>query len=149
MAQALRTNLAASFDSTTRDRVPALAGIAGGALVVVGAWLPWFSLYAGLHPLRGTSALNGQLLVAGGLAAVLIGLGLLIPSRRALRWPLGGLGLSLTLFTTWILLGVPATYRAMQENPLLVARLGPGLIVVMLGALLISAGGVLTARRGA
>lgn len=119
----------------------AAGGVAalGGALIVAGAWFPWFSLYAGLHPLRGITAINGRLLVIGGAAAAALGLALLVRDDRRLRTMLGCLGGGLLGFATWILVGVPATYRAMQQNPMLVARIGPGLFVVLLGALLVVA----------
>lgn len=115
------------------------AAALGGALIVAGAWLPWFSLYAGLHPLRGITGLNGRLLLAGGAAAAVVGLALLVRDDRRRRGLLGSLGVGLAVFSAWLLLGVPTTYRTMQENPMLVARIGPGLFVVLLGALLVVA----------
>ena len=128
--------------SALRDLAKHAAGGAaafGGALIVAGAWLPWFSLYAGLHPLRGISALNGRILLAGGAVALLMGLALLVRDHRRLRRLLGALGIGLALFAAWILMGVPETYRTMQENPMLVARVGPGLFVAMFGALIVVA----------
>src|SRR5207249_75574 len=48
------------------ERLVAAAALVGGALVAAGAFLPWLSLFAGLHPLRGVIGLNGRLLAAGG-----------------------------------------------------------------------------------
>ncbi len=122
--------------------------MAGGMLVILGTWLPWFTLYAGLHPLRGIAGLNGRLLAAAGLLAAAFSVMMLTNPRPAWRWALGALGLVTTLFSTWILAGVPATYRTMQENPLLVAQTGPGLWVVLCGALLVMAGAI-TSSSGA
>lgn len=147
--QVLHASLAPQRSVVRGEAMPRVIGIAGGTLVVVGSWLPWFTLYAGLHPLRGITGLNGQLLAAGGLLAAVVSVMLLTKPRRTLHWLLGGLGLCLALFTAWILAGVPATYRAMQENPLLVAQTGPGLWVVLGGALLVVTSAVISARRGA
>lgn len=129
-----------------RDFVAGAAAACGGVLIVAGAWLPWFSLYAGLHPLRGITALNGRLLLAGGVVAALMGLALLVRDDRRLRWLLAGLGIGLSVFAAWILFGVPATYRTMQENPMLVARIGPGLFVALLGALIVVAAPLIKPR---
>lgn len=147
--QILRASLAPQRSVVRGDAMSGVIGIAGGTLVIVGSWLPWFTLYAGLHPLRGITGLNGQLLAAGGLLAAVASVMLLTKPRRSLHWLLGSLGLCLTLFTAWILAGVPATYRAMQENPLLVAQLGPGLWVVLGGTLLIAAGASVKTKRDA
>ncbi len=147
--QVLRASLAPQRSVVRGEAMSGVIGIAGGTLVIVGSWLPWFTLYAGLHPLRGITGLNGKLLAASGLLAAFVGLLLLMKPRRALHWLLCSLGLCLTLFTAWILAGVPATYRAMQENPLLVAQLGPGLWVVLGGTLLIAAGASIKTKRDA
>lgn len=145
----LRASLAPQRSVICGEAMSGVIGIAGGTLVMVGSWLPWFTLYAGLHPLRGITGLNGQLLAAGGLLAAGVSVMLLMKPRRALHWILGGLGICLALFTAWILAGVPATYRAMQENPLLVAQRGPGLWVVLGGALMVMSSTVVSARRDA
>jgi hypothetical protein len=147
--QVLRASLAPQRSVVRGEAMSGVIGMAGGTLVIVGSWLPWFTLYAGLHPLRGITGLNGQLLAAGGLLAAVVSVMLLTKPRRSLHWLLGSLSLCLTLFTAWILAGVPATYRAMQENPLLVAQLGPGLWVVLGGTLLIAAGASIKTKRDA
>lgn len=147
--QVLRASLAPQRSVVRGEAMSGVIGIAGGTLVIVGSWLPWFTLYAGLHPLRGVTGLNGKLLAAGGLITALVSLTMLMQPRRALHWLLCSLGLCLTLFTAWILAGVPATYRAMLENPLLVAQLGPGLWVVLGGTLLIAAGASVKTKRDA
>ncbi len=52
--------------TNARERLVAVAAVVGGALIATGAFLPWLSLFAGLHPLRGVIGLNGRLLAAGG-----------------------------------------------------------------------------------
>src|SRR5437870_11844482 len=55
------------------ERRFALAAVAGGALLAIGAFLPWLTLYAGLHPLRGVIGLNGRVLAAGGAVRLVAG----------------------------------------------------------------------------
>src|SRR3989442_10779266 len=55
------------------ERYVASAAVAGGALVAIGAFLPWLTLYAGLHPLRGVIGLNGRVLAAGGAVCLVAG----------------------------------------------------------------------------
>jgi len=45
--------------------------ISGGLIVILGTWLSWFSLFAGLQPYRGVDVLNGRLLSAGGGLSIL------------------------------------------------------------------------------
>src|SRR3989442_14869602 len=55
------------------ERYVASAAVAGGALLAIGAFLPWLTLYAGLHPLRGVIGLNGRVLAAGGAGCLVAG----------------------------------------------------------------------------
>src|SRR2546425_1835672 len=55
------------------ERYVASAAVAGGALLAIGAFLPWLTLYAGLHPLRGVIGLNGRVLAAGGAVCLVAG----------------------------------------------------------------------------
>src|SRR5437763_12291951 len=52
----------------------ALAAVAGGAMMATGAFLPWLTLFAGLHPLRGVIGLNGRVLAAGGAVCLVAGI---------------------------------------------------------------------------
>ena len=121
--------------------VAALGAAAGGALLALGAWLPWITLYGGLHPMRGTMGLYGQAIFAAGIAAV-AGAGIL--GRRPHQ---GGLLLLLAAtgaaaFLGWLLeRGLPAQLALMRENPFLVAGAGPGPRVALAGALLLMAAG--------
>src|SRR5207249_12178032 len=64
--------MATSIRNAPERLVPA-AALVGGALVAAGAFLPWLSLFAGLHPLRGVIGLNGRLLAAGGGVCLVAG----------------------------------------------------------------------------
>jgi hypothetical protein len=113
--------------------------IAGGAIVILGTWLPWFSLYAGLQPYRGLNVLNGRLLAAGGVLTIFAGVWFLRRSGRRLRWGIGLFGFAMLAFASWSLVQLLTLYRELSTDPMMVAKLGPGLIVVLLGALVIFA----------
>ena len=123
-----------------RDVLGALVAIGGGALIVVGALLPWMSLFAGLHRYSGIDGLYGRLALAGGALALATGLmALLHPRpRRSLRSSVGVLGVALTVFASWILIGLRSTTHALGRHPLLLARPGPGPVVVFAGALVLA-----------
>src|SRR2546425_8144040 len=75
------------------ERYVASAAVAGGALLAIGAFLPWLTLYAGLHPLRGVIGLNGRVLAAGGAGCLVAGgrgLGGAPPGGRGGGWVVGG-----------------------------------------------------------
>jgi len=115
----------------------AAGAISGGVLVIVGAWLSWFSLFAGLQPYRGVDVLNGRLLAGCGALSVLAGVAFLWRSSSRLRWGIGLLGFVLLAFASWTLVQLVIMYRQLYTDPMIVPRFGPGLIVVVVGALLI------------
>src|SRR5262245_21313699 len=82
--------------------------------------------------------LYGRLLFAGGALALAGGVAILVRSNPWLRPGVGGLGLLLALFTSWLLLGLRSTTRRLGGHPLLIARPGPGLFVALVGALVIA-----------
>lgn len=77
---------------TRRRRLIGALATVGGALMVIGTLLPWFSLLAGLQSYSGLEGLNGWLLIAGGGASSLAGLVFLVRGTPALRWGIGLLG---------------------------------------------------------
>lgn len=121
-----------------RDRLGAALATCGGCALVAGALLPWMSLFAGLQRYAGVAGLNGRLLLAGGVAAIVGGAAMLVRPRRPLRLALGGLGLLLAAFALRLLLELRATVHALAHHPLLLARSGSGLFVAFAGALLVT-----------
>src|SRR5512140_713842 len=120
---------------TACDRRWALPAVAGGVIVAVGAVLPWMSLFAGLHSYSGITGLYGRLVLAGGAVSAIGGIALLIRPDPRLRVAIGVQGAALTLFAAWVLLGLRSTTRQLDQHAFLVPRAGPGVFVVLLGAL--------------
>ncbi|HEU5237611.1 MAG TPA: hypothetical protein VFU37_10745 [Pyrinomonadaceae bacterium] len=113
--------------------------IAGGLIVILGAWLSWFSLFAGLQPYRGVDVLNGRLLAGGGVVSILAGVRFLRHGGIRLRWGIGLLGFALLAFASWSLFQLLILYRQLSADQMMVARLGSGLIFIIVGSLLIFA----------
>jgi hypothetical protein len=113
--------------------------VVGGVIIVAGTWLSWFSLFAGLQPYRGIDVLNGRLLACGGLLSILAGIGLFRRYSLRLRWGIGLLGFALLAFASWSLLQLLVTYRQLSADLFVFVRMGPGLEVVVAGALIIFA----------
>ena len=117
--------------------VGGLGVIFGGALVMLGAWVPWLTMFAGQQRYGGLIGLYGRLLFVGGALAVLAGFGHVRRDGRALRRCTALLGLVLLAFTTWLLAGLLGMVRS-GLDAMLVARPGPGLFLALLGALLVT-----------
>ena len=111
----------------------------GGALVCLGTALPWMSFFAGLQALSGLVGLYGRILFASGAVAVLSGMAMLRRRSPRLLAGTGVLGISQTLFVVWLLFGLHSTLRELGPHAMLLARPGPGLLVALSGALLVSA----------
>jgi hypothetical protein len=122
--------------ASSQERLVASAAVVGGALIAIGAFLPWLSLFAGLHPLRGVIGLNGRVLAGGGVVCFLVGVRCW--QRPALQWQraVAALGCALTGFAIWLTIQLLITYRQLRGNPMLVPRLGPGLFLALVGSLL-------------
>jgi hypothetical protein len=124
-----------------------MAALGGGALVMLGAWLPWLTLFAGLRRYGGLIGLHGRILFAGGALAIVAGIGALRTRRVWIHWGTSLLGLALVGFTWWLLVGLVGTLRH-GLGDLLVPRAGPGLFVALLGAALVMIGPVILLVRG-
>ncbi len=110
-----------------------------GSVSTAGTLLPWFTLFAGLQGYAGVTGLYGRLLLGGGVLAAAGGVGPLFTHRPALTWVPGAIGLVLLGFSIWLLSGLLDLHRQLLENPMLVARLGPGLFVSLGGAVVLAA----------
>jgi hypothetical protein len=113
--------------------------IGGGVIVILGTCLSWFSLFAGLKPFRGLDVLNGRLLAGAAVFSILAGLWFFRRGGLALRWGIGLLGFALLAFASWSLFQLLIMYRQLSADPMMLAKLGPGLIFVVVGSLLIFA----------
>jgi hypothetical protein len=108
---------------------------AAGAAVIVGATLPWLTVFNGLRSYSGLAGLNGRVLAAGGAAAILIGVWYGVRGRTSLRYAIGALGFALAIFSAYLLTQLLVTYRSLQG--MFVPALGPGVFVAAGGALLL------------
>src|SRR3989442_15653705 len=130
-----------------RERLVASAAVASGMLIALGAFLPWLSLFAGLHPLRGVIGLNGRLLAAAGAVCLVAGVRYWQRPARGLQRAVAVLGWVLTPFATYLAVQLFNSYRELRANPMLVPRLGPGLFLALLRSLLAAATALPSSRR--
>lgn len=107
---------------------------------MAGALLPWMTLLAGLHPLRGIIGLNGKVVFAVGAAAFLAGLLLVVRPVRSpvLMTAIGLAGVSMTVAAAWLMSVMQAMQADLARNPMTLAQPGPGLLVVGMGAVILS-----------
>ncbi len=114
------------------------AAITGGVLVLIGAFRPWLSTFAGLIAYPGVTGTNGRVLAGAGAAVVAIGIGYALRGGRRLRWALGGAGFGLVTFCAYLLIQLRATIDSLS-NTMAFARAESGLYVAAAGALLVFA----------
>ena len=122
--------------------------VIGGAMIAGGALLPWFSFFAGLHPVAGVAGLNGRLLLAGGLLVMLAGGAFLLRGGRWTHRAIGWAGVLLAGTSGVLLVRLFRAHEQLSANPMMFAQLGPGLFVSAAGALVVAAT-LLVGRRGA
>jgi peptidoglycan/LPS O-acetylase OafA/YrhL len=108
---------------STRIERPEAAALAGGALVMLGACLPWLTLFAGMQQYSGLIDTHGQILFAGGVLAMLSSVGIQRTDKRGMRWATVLLGLALLGVNLW-----------------LVSEPSPGLLVSWVGIALLILG---------
>jgi hypothetical protein len=122
----------------------ALAG-AGGALVMLGAWLPWLTLFAGLQAYGGLIGLHGRILFGGGVLATIAGIAMVRTRRVWIQQATILLGCCLLGFDGWLLAGLLETLH--RGDAMLVPRPGPGLFVALLGITLVLLGPAIALTR--
>jgi hypothetical protein len=111
---------------------------------MLGAWLPWLTMFAGLQQYGGLIGVHGHVLFAGGALAMVASLG---TGRRWIQWGTALLGLALLGFTSWLLVGLVGMLQH-GLSAMLVPRAGPGLFVSLLGAAFVSIGPAIVLARG-
>jgi hypothetical protein len=132
---------------SARIERPEVAALLGGALVMLGAWLPWLTMFAGLQQYSGLIGVHGRILFVGGALAIVAGIGTLRTRRRWIRSGTALLGFTLLGFIGWLLAGLAGMLHH-DLSGMLVPRAGPGLFVSLLGAALVSIGPVIAPARG-
>ncbi len=116
-------------------RVPAgLGAVAGGAVLITGAFLPWVTTFAGLIAFPGVRGGNGRILA--GLGAIIVAAGLYHALRGGpwSRWLAGLAGFAATGFCGFLLLQLAASLRSLSTDSMVAARSGPGLWVCAAGS---------------
>lgn len=119
---------------------PGLPLILGGSAVMIGAVLPWMTLLAGLHSLRGIIGLNGKIFFGLGALCFVAGVVLIIrPAGAAsVTAAFGLVGAAMTVAAAWLISGMQAMQTEMSINPMTLAQPGPGLLVAAVGAVMVS-----------
>jgi len=113
-----------------------LSGLAAGAVMITGAFLPWVFTFAGLIGIPGVRGSNGRILAAAGAVIALAGLVHLLRGGRASRWLIGLGGFLATGFSGFLLLQLAASMRSLSTDSMVAARSGPGLWVAAAGSAL-------------
>ena len=122
------------------------AAFFGGSLVMLGAWLPWLTLFAGLQRYGGLIGIYGRVLFAGGALVIITTIAALRTHRTWIRQATALLGLGLLAFNGWLLMGLMGTLHH-GVSAMLVPRAGPGLFVSFLGAVLVASGPLIVLVR--
>jgi hypothetical protein len=99
------TNTYLFFDVRRIER-PEFAALLGGTLVMLGAWLTWLTMFAGLQQYGGLIGVHGHILFAGGALAIIGSIGTLRTRRRQIRSGTALLGVTLLGFNWWLLVGL-------------------------------------------
>ena len=116
-----------------------ILALVGATLVAVGVTLPWLTFFAGLQPITALGTPNGTLLFIGAAVAGTLALVTMLRGGRWARRGLTVLGIVLTAFSAYLVVGLVTIYRDVSVDPLVVAQIGPGLVVVGVGALAVLA----------
>ena len=126
--------------------------LAGGALAILGSFLPWISATAGLSGTISRSGIeaggDGIITIAVGLLAVLFGIARLARPGRDHAAQLGGLvtGVALVLMSALEVDGVNSRVVALRASDGIFASAGSGLYVIALGGVLSTIGSLMGLR---
>ena len=113
-----------------------LTGLAAGAIMITGAFLPWVTTFAGLIGIAGVRGSNGRILAAAGAVIALAGLVHLLRGDRWSRWLIGIAGFLATGFSGFLLLQLAASLRSLSTDSMVAGQAGPGLWVTAAGSAL-------------
>jgi hypothetical protein len=113
--------------------------ISGGALLILGATLPWLTLYAGLQQYSGMIGAFGWIVCGAGVIAIAMGILSLRGRPSWVEKTSAMLGLVLIAFAAWLFQGLHEITQR-PDAVMLVPRPGPGLYVVLTGAIVIALG---------
>ena len=116
----------------------ASAAVLGGGMIAAGTLLPWLSFFAGLHPVRGVAGLNGRFLLAAGLGITIAGAASVAWGGYRFRRVIGGVGMLLTGICLVLLVRLFLAHEQLAANPMMVARIGPGLFLSTIGAVIVA-----------
>src|SRR5439155_9402342 len=105
------------------------AALVGGVLLVVGSFLPWLRLFAGIDSYSGESGTYGRVLVAGGIASCLVAALYLARPERRFRLTLEAIGFCLAAVSAWVVYQLFATYQELKADPMLLASLASGVFI--------------------
>ena len=132
---------------TPRLRHPAgLAVLAGGALMAVGAFLPWLSVFQGLQTISGIEGPSGRALAILGAVAVIAGGVFSVRGGRRLGLGIAIGGAAAAAYAGYLVAQLLVTMHGLDG--MMLARLGPGLFVSAAGAVLV-AGSILLPENDA
>ncbi len=113
-----------------------LSGVAAGAIMITGAFLPWVTTFAGLIAIPGVRGSNGRMLAAAGAVIALAGIAHALRGARWSRWVIGLAGFLATGFSGFLLLQLAASLRSLSSDSMVAAQAGPGLWVTAAGSAL-------------
>jgi hypothetical protein len=113
-----------------------LSGVAAGAIMITGAFLPWVTTFAGLIGIPGVRGSNGQILAAAGTVIAVAGIAHALRGGRWSRWLIGLAGFLATGFSGFLLLQLAASLRSLSTDSMVAGQAGPGLWVTAAGSAL-------------
>ena len=113
-----------------------LGGVAAGAIMITGAFLPWVTTFAGLIAIPGVRGSNGRMLAGAGAVIALAGIAHALRGGRWSRWVIGLAGFLATGFSGFLLLQLAASLRSLSSDSMVAGQAGPGLWVTAAGSAL-------------
>jgi len=112
-----------------------LTSAAAGAVILVGAFLPWVEAFAGLVQVSGVRGSNGRILATAGALIACAGLYQLARPAEPARWFTGMAGFAAACFSGYLLIQLARSMRVLGGDSMVIARPGPGLWVAATGSL--------------